>query len=108
MTTQYEYRKNKEAQKRVDEATAGGVGYTTLKGGSAKFPIKEVMRVPGQPLALPFDEQTPMAANPQLYGPDGVPTRKITVAVQSGTEVDENVDAHYGLTPTPEQENTDD
>jgi hypothetical protein len=108
MTTQYEYRKAKEEKARIAEATSAGNGYVVLGGGKSVTNVREIMRPgPGQPLALPFDEVTPVAANPQLYGNDGAPTRKVTVQKQSRA-VNE-ADEHYGLTPTHhEQEDSND
>jgi hypothetical protein len=97
--TQREYRKEKENQRRIDEATQGGkIGHVVLGGGKAAQAVKEVFR-PSQdePLQLPFDEATPMAANPDAsYG------GQIGKPVANKEPVDE-IAKHYGL-PQPTEE----
>jgi hypothetical protein len=99
---QREYRKEKEDQRRIDEATQGGkIGHVVLGGGKPANTVKEVFRPSSDvPLQLPFDEVTPLAANPDAtYG------GQIGKPVANKGPVDE-IAKHYGL-PQPTDEEQD-
>ena len=97
---QREYRKQKQDEARIREATRDGtVGHVVLGGGKPTNTIKEVFRPSANaPLQLPFDEVTPMAANPDTTY-NGLIGKK---TVSDDKPVDE-IAKHYGL-PQPNEE----